>query len=187
MKLDPLSRQILRIVITHGKDYESALLPDDIEPGPLGQCYDWCFFQAVKNRKYRYVEGLAIDPRNGEVILHAWLTDGIYAFDPTWHALDEFDKKVPIPYDYLGIEMDILHVHAFMKSTGYQGVLGNRWRNPGLAHFAYAGTFETDSEFPAPKHMSLAMKLLNAVQPIEKMGTAATKVSGVIQEYPANG
>jgi hypothetical protein len=125
----------IKLVLDNGKSYKTAMLPADIEQGPLGQCFDWCALQAVQHRNYRYVEGVASDPTDPDNwILHAWLTDGEHAFDPTWYAESTEDAvRRPVPSDYIGIEMDILDVAAFMRVTGYQGILGNYWRNTKLA------------------------------------------------------
>lgn len=127
-----------KIIEKYGRKYKPAVLPDDIERGVQGICFDWCALQAAKNRKYTYVEGIALDPdlaRQGikRWILHAWLTDGKRAYDPTWNAIRDADgKEVPIPTIYIGIPMTIQSVHLFMSMTGYQGLLANRWRLPEL-------------------------------------------------------
>jgi SAM-dependent methyltransferase len=125
----------IQLILNHGKTYKTALLPADIERGPLGKCFDWCALQAARHRQYRYVEGLASNPQEeDDWVLHAWLTDGKQAFDPTWAAEDKRTKKqFPVPASYVGIEMDIISVARFMSKTGYQSVLGNYWRNPELA------------------------------------------------------
>ena len=126
-----------RLVEEYGRQYKAAILPDDIERGTPGICFDWCALQASKNRKYTYVEGVALDPdlaRQGKErwILHAWLTDGEHAFDPTWQAIDKDGKQHPLPSIYIGIPMAIQAVFTFMRMTGYQGVLANRFRLPAL-------------------------------------------------------
>lgn len=128
-----------KLVRQYGKEYTSAVLPADIKRGPPTKCFDWCALQAAlfsKNRKdgkYRYVEGFAADPETGHWILHAWLTDGEHAFDPTWLAFyDSDNKEAPLPTYYYGIEIPITSVWRFMKKTGYQSLLGNRWRDPEL-------------------------------------------------------
>ncbi len=128
---------IMSLLSKYGREYRRAVLPKDINRGPTGKCFDWCALQAAAHHKqggkYRYVEGIASDPeRPGEWILHAWLTDGIHAFDPTWAAIhDVTGKEVPIPARYIGIEMPILKVARFMNITGYQSAIGNHWRAPG--------------------------------------------------------
>lgn len=123
-------RQIATLVVKRGKFYRSSVLPKDIPRGDVGICFDWCALQAAKNRKYRYVEGLASNPENPEDwLLHAWLTDGENAYDPTWSAKDDDGVEHPVPSQYLGIEMDIEKVANFMTTTGYQGVIANHYRN----------------------------------------------------------
>ncbi len=137
MAVMDLSITTEKIIEDYGREYKAALLPDDIERGAPGICFDWCALQAVKNRKYGYVEGVALDPdliKEGKErwILHAWLTDGEHAFDPTWMATDDDGKQQPLPSVYIGIAMPILAVATFMRLTGYQGVLANRWRLPDM-------------------------------------------------------
>lgn len=124
---------IQRIVISRGKEYTPALLPEGIKRGRPGDCFDWSMIQTLKNKQYRYVEGLAYNPhRPGEWVYHAWLTDGVHAFDPTWMATDVFAIEKPVPTVYIGIEFDIMEVAKFVKETEYKAVLANHWRAPEL-------------------------------------------------------
>lgn len=138
MPVMDLDKDTEKIIEKYGRRYKPAILPADIERGVQGICFDWCALQAVKNRKYTYVEGIALDPDLAQKgikrwILHAWLTDGKRAYDPTWNAIRDSDgKEFPLPTVYLGIPMAIQAVVTFMRMTGYQGVLANRWRLPGL-------------------------------------------------------
>lgn len=126
--------QIQHLIENYGKEYTPALLPIDLNRGKLGTCFDTCMIQALSSRKYRYVEGVAKSFNSDEWKLHAWLTDGEYAFDPTWRATDNTSgEEIAFPGQYIGIEMDTLKVAAFMANTEYQGVLANRWRNTELA------------------------------------------------------
>ncbi len=81
------------------------------------------------------MEGFAYASSLKKFVLHAWLTDGEFAFDPTWKAFDkETGKEVaPTPVNYIGIEMDIKLVAEFMLETGYQGIFANGWRSDALA------------------------------------------------------
>lgn len=128
-----LSLEQYELITKLGKSYKPALLPKDIKRFPIGKCFDGCAIQALYNRKYRYVEGICKPSHEDRWFLHAWLTDGIHAFDPTWAAIDEDGVHHPIPAEYIGIEMDIVDVARFMKETEYQGVIANRWRNEELA------------------------------------------------------
>lgn len=112
--------------------FKPAVLPKDIARGKVGECFDWCIVQAICHPKYTYVEGLAREPGNDRWILHAWLTDGEHAFDPTWGAFDNSGRELPMPSEYLGLTMDTKLVVSFMKRTGYQGVLANRDRAPSI-------------------------------------------------------
>lgn len=131
-----IPKKDVKLIITRGKTYKPALLPLNIERGKLSECFDWCALQAMKHPEYSYVEGLASNPEDPEnYILHAWLTDGVHAYDPTWQATKGIDEK-PVPSHYIGIEMPTLKVLMFMQATGYQGVIANRWRAPKLwSHF----------------------------------------------------
>ena len=129
-------KQIMDLLKAFGKEYKSAPLPIEIEFGSPGTCFDWCVMQVSKYPRYRYVEGFTTEPNSTTPVLHAWLTDGTHAFDPTWRPvdLDTFeDRRVALPCTYIGIEMDIEAVLRFMKATMHQGVLANRWRSPELA------------------------------------------------------
>lgn len=129
-----VSSKIEDLIERLGKSYEPALLPKDIRRGRLGNCFDECALASMNSRgQYRYVEGVAIAAMDNKPVLHAWLTDGKKAFDPTWRATDKTtDKDVAFPGVYFGIEMDIRLVMQFMLETGYQGVLANGHRSPQL-------------------------------------------------------
>lgn len=133
-----LTPQEYNLVNEHGKLFNAAPLPADIIPGRLGFCFDDCIMRAINSDgKYQYVEGIASDPENQRWILHAWLTDGINAFDPTWGYQDPKTGKaihtLPMPSAYIGIAMPTDKVVAFMRKTTYQGVIANRHRAPLLA------------------------------------------------------
>lgn len=140
MRDHPLTTSIQKV----GKFYEPALLPEGIERGDVGKCFDTCMMAAIRNPHLRYVEGVAmtfagkdmVAKIKGKWVLHAWLTDGEKAFDPTWYALDPEGKERVMPTVYVGIEMDIRDVAAFVKATEYQGVIANRHRHPELSRKA---------------------------------------------------
>lgn len=123
---------IKKAILRYGKTYEAAELPDDIERGPTGKCFDWCMVQVINSKgKYRYVEGFASAPQDGRLTLHAWLTDGEHAYDPTWGIENTETGHVHhMDLRYVGVEMDIKDVMIFVQRTTYQGLLGNRWRWP---------------------------------------------------------
>lgn len=137
-----LTKEQMEYIVDRGMEFVPATLPRDLERHPIGTCFDACAIQAIKNRKYRYVEGIA-KPLNGDWTLHAWLTDGVQAFDPTWQTIDNLTgKEVPFAGVYIGIEMDTIEVAKFMKATGYQGIIANRWRNEELAKNALESIYE---------------------------------------------
>lgn len=122
----------IRHLLVHGNRYVPALLPDDLERLKFGHCYDNCAATALIHKgtsKYRYVEGIAIVPGK-RPIPHAWLTDGVHAFDLTWFAHDGEGNERPMSVvTYIGIEMPINAVIDFMKATKYSGVFMNGWRD----------------------------------------------------------
>jgi hypothetical protein len=115
-------------VLIHGKRYNPAMLPNEIKRGKVGDCFDTALIQTLKNPKFRYVEGIAKRPSNGEWVLHAWLTDGVNAFDPTWGILF-LGKFFPLKTEYIGIEMNAKQVLEFCVNTEYRSVLHNGWRD----------------------------------------------------------
>lgn len=126
-------KKIEEEILAIGKTYIPAPLPEDIPRGKVGDCFDHCILVALTGR-YRYVEGIARAPDNkGQWILHSWLTDGVNAYDPTWHMEDGEGRIYPVNTEYVGVEMDAKDVVRFMIVTGYRSVFANAWRNPELA------------------------------------------------------
>lgn len=127
--------RFIRFVKQNGKAYEPADLPGTIKRSSIGDCFDCCVVNAMQT-EYRYVEGIAII--DGQTFHHAWLTDGIHAFDPTWYAYYG-GEKLRVPAEYIGIEMSIIAVAKFMSATKYKSIFSNGWRNPRLAEEACPG------------------------------------------------
>lgn len=125
-RLEAISKQ----VGLHGKVYIPAIVPPELPRGRVGDCFDWTLVQAMMNRKYKYVEGVAKRPSNDEWVLHAWLTDGEHVFDLTWGMYFK-DKTVvlPLPTLYYGVEMETSAVVDFYRSVKYKSVLWNGWRD----------------------------------------------------------
>lgn len=119
----------------HGHEYIPSLLRDDMHRGPINHCFDNCTVAALASKgKYQYVEGITEDPRErGRWIHHAWISDGLHAYDLTWQALDSNNVEVPMPSRYIGIPMSAERVAAFMIATQYASVLANRKKNEKLA------------------------------------------------------
>lgn len=137
-------QELINRILLQGRQYQSALLPKGVTRGPIGKCFDITLLNAMHNRSLRYVEGVAMTyagtdklaKLKGRWILHAWLTDGTHAFDPTWRALDPQGNEVAMPTAYVGIEMDTMAVAHFVLTTKYSGVLANADKNPELAREA---------------------------------------------------
>jgi len=116
--------------------FEPVPLPDDIERGEVGACFDTCALLALKSKgKYEYCEGMVhiIHPgQTNEWLYHAWLTDKDhkYAYDPTWLAVDDYGVERAIPGLYKGVVLPIGLVAEFMKQSGYQGIFANKHRAP---------------------------------------------------------
>lgn len=127
------TKEEIRLVKRNGKNYKAAVLPADIERGPLGMCFDWSMIQCMKlGEKYRYCEGLARGPYDDNWVLHAWLTDGIHAFDATWLAYKNgTNEEIVPPVRYIGIEMPLMAIVLFVRRTKYQGIIPNRDKDPG--------------------------------------------------------
>lgn len=126
------NQKSIQYALKHGKRYEPALSPQDVTRGRVGDCYDTCVLNALK-QKYRYVEGIAQNPMHPDQWMpHAWLTDGKFAYDPTWRAVIN-DKEAPVPTMYIGFEIPIEAIARFMTRTKYKSILANAWRSPELA------------------------------------------------------
>jgi len=126
---------IENIVKEHGKSYVPAVLPKDIPRGQVGDCFDHCLLQvSTIAADYWYVEGLAKPHDSDRWILHAWITDGKHAFDPTWLAMEnDSGKEIPMKAEYKGIAMHTIDVIRFVRATGYKSVLGNFYMDEDLA------------------------------------------------------
>lgn len=130
--IDDYTRELVE---KFGKSYIPAILPSDITRGEPGHCYDWSLMQAVlSDEKYLYVEGIA-STHTGEERAHGWLTDGVYAFDPTWGAFTRKGKELPFPGTYQGVVIDTRGASEYLIRTGNAGVTQNRTLLPDL--FAY--------------------------------------------------
>lgn len=138
----------LEYTMKNGKSYKPALRPERIAPGQVGECFDVCIMRALKHMDLKYVEGLAEDPlQPGRFMLHAWLTDGVHAFDPTWRAFF-FAHEVTLPIRYFGFEMNTPDVAHFFRATGYSGVIANKEKLPGLAKKILPKDFPADEIEP---------------------------------------
>lgn len=124
-----VTNRIINFLEQHGKRYKPALCPEFIERGKVGECYEMSLAMAYINKQVRYVEGIAVAPDTKEWILHAWVTDGEHAYDPTWRAFNGDKHEVPVPTVYIGIELDTDLSLEFFVSTGYKGIFANYKRD----------------------------------------------------------
>lgn len=124
-------QELKEYMTTHGRQYVPALLPKEIRRGKVKTCFDTCVKNAIDNNEtFRYVEGIALHPNKQIWILHAWLTDGVHAYDPTWQAFDHEQNEVVLPVTYVGIELPLKPVGQFMLKTKYCGVIANSYMLP---------------------------------------------------------
>lgn len=126
-----VDKYIINLVEYNGKEYKPALLPDDIKRGQVGACFDFSLLQAFASRgKYQYVEGIAI--YKGKTHVHAWLSDGVHAFDPTWLCYDKDKIERPLPVVYLGVALDVQTATSYFLVTERSGIIPNRALLPNL-------------------------------------------------------
>lgn len=136
MKSDSWDEKIvIEFVYSSGKVFTPAVVPEDIRRGKVGDCFDTSLLNAVHNRKYRYVEGIAMHPTLHRYVFHAWLTDeeGENAYDPTWRVMLGNQLEMPMITTYIGFPIGIDEIAKFVSTTEYKSVLANGWRNPELA------------------------------------------------------
>ncbi len=127
--MSKLTSRILNFIETNGKEYKPAVCPDFINRGPVGECFEYSLAASYIHKQFRYVEGIALTPDTREWVLHAWVTDGEHAYDPTWRAFDKENNEVPIPTIYIGVELDTDLAMEFFVYTGYKGVFANYKRD----------------------------------------------------------
>lgn len=124
----------IRLIIDRlGQPYTPAPLPDDILRGLTGTCFETCAVNTFRNMpKYTYVEGRCWSLTDKTWRLHAWLTDGVYAYDPTWGVQDNRTGNIKhYPAEYFGLPFDTHTVFKFMLETKRQGLLANMDLYPG--------------------------------------------------------
>jgi hypothetical protein len=126
-----VDKYITNLIDRHGVCYEPALLPADLTHGKLHHCFDVALLAALhSDGKYQYVEGLARTYHEDQWTVHAWLTDGTHAFDPTWRALDPQGKDILLPVLYFGVPLDIKLASKYVMKTGQAGIIPNRHAEP---------------------------------------------------------
>lgn len=123
---------IIEKVLIHGKKYIPAIVPDNLVRGRVGDCFDHTLVQALESG-FQYVEGIAKRPTTNDWVIHAWLTDGIHAFDLTWGMYFGKGKVLPLPTEYIGIEISKHGMASFCLKTKYKSVLHNGWRNEDMS------------------------------------------------------
>lgn len=119
---------ILKFLLKYGKEYTLAPLPTDIPKSKRGYCYERCMALAIKNKKYTYVEGIGIDKSpeyegSNEYLMHAWLTDGVHAYDPTWARRNGKELYYAPVSKYFGIEIPTKYIDSFLDESQPFGAL----------------------------------------------------------------
>lgn len=89
-------------LLRHGKWYEATEYPREMWEGVMGSCYGNAMIVAASEPRYRYVEGYACPVDTGFPVHHAWVTDGVHAFDPTWGPEWKMEGSA-----YLGVEFSV--------------------------------------------------------------------------------
>lgn len=122
-----------------GRRFYAAMLPTDIQRGLPGDCFDHCLLQAMYSRgKYQYCEGVALI--DGKWIHHAWLSDmdSLYAFDPTWRAVDKDGKDQPLEMVfYCGATLNLDLVMKFVIKTEFKSPLANYEKDTETANLIF--------------------------------------------------
>lgn len=101
-------------VLEHGRQYNSAALPDDVAKGEVKECFANAINCALEHG-YTYAEGSACRPEGARAIPmavhHAWcVNDADYVIDPTWDD--------PEGSEYYGVEFDL----DWVIGLGYTGL-----------------------------------------------------------------
>lgn len=109
------------LVLEAGQAYTPQPLPDDVDRGPYGNCYENSLLMAVRHAgRLHYAEGWA-ESSIGLPIQHAWLVDADgNCYDPTWD--DNLDRQ------YYGIAFDTdWAVGRAIDQDCCYGLLVNDW------------------------------------------------------------
>lgn len=102
------------LVLTHGRPFTPAPLPEDIEPMTMKECYRNALTFGFDRRDLTYCEGFALHPKFPMPVPHAWLADGAgVVVDPTWEE----------GAAYFGIPMRKTSALAIVSGRGVWGVL----------------------------------------------------------------
>ena len=138
-------KELIYYLQEHGTKYIPSRRLTDIPSGKVGDCFDHCLISVLTRSHLKYVEGIAINPLDRtEWILHAWLSDGLYAYDPTWLAKDKEGKEIPVPTLYIGIPFETRAVAKFVSETEYKSIMANGWRCRMLADEMLPARFPHD-------------------------------------------
>lgn len=110
-RLDELANGLshLPILQNHGHLHENVGLAATL--GPMGRCYDNAMALAIQRPgKVHYVEGVAVQPRTGIALPHAWIEDNTgRPFEATWRSTQG--------WVYLGMRFtleDLLGLHELL-------------------------------------------------------------------------
>lgn len=109
-----------RYVAAYGQAFDNAPLPDDVELGPMGQCYANATNLVMRHPELTYAEGFASAPSliDGQplVFAHGWaVTPDGKVVDPTWPY--SIDRK------YFGVKYDRKTLLQHLYRSRLYGVL----------------------------------------------------------------
>ncbi|WP_346619606.1 hypothetical protein [Blastococcus montanus] len=108
-------------VLTYGRLFDRALIPDGRRLGPQKQCYrnalTAAFRSVGRDNPLTYCEGFAMPFALGIVVEHAWLVDRDgRVIDPTWDDADSCG--------YVGVPLTLEHMAASQRRKNFYGHLG---------------------------------------------------------------
>lgn len=113
-----LASPLDRFIHDRGQPYKAQALPSGHTQGPLKACFRnaYSLISSSNGLHLKYVEGVALDPRLGISIHHAWAADDDHmVYDPTWRNPEECV--------YFGVVIPLPALLEEMNRTGIYGVL----------------------------------------------------------------
>jgi hypothetical protein len=113
---DAVYRSLETFVLNEGRAFTAAPLPDHVDAGEVGYCYQNALTLALADETLRYVEGFATHGNLPVPLFHAWCVDDDgNVVDPTW-TYEEGSV-------YYGVEIDADAAMTFVLDRGWWGVL----------------------------------------------------------------